>query len=226
MNTKFNVQPRPETHYYEPVASRIEKKENQILKYFPWLKVKKKELPWAIGAIGMIGYFTYTDPIFMATLTVVSAIIASCYYCTLAIPYINKVARTKISIWHITSVIFGLTLVLNAATPSHALFLDNLQTAMTNLLTDGGGGTVSEDQVKFVFTIIRIALILLFIGGGIAAYAQFQQGGNWQPLISTPVAFFVVVIAIDVMTGIIVDDNGAGASIPVPPVATILGHLI
>ncbi len=188
--------------YQEPQPKISQKKATKHL--FSLLRIEDKDLPFAIGAIALALYFGFSDPILMITLMASIFIAGSLYFLISCLPLISKKFKVRVSIWHLLTVVFGLTLALNAWEPSHALFLTGLEDAVVDLVGKGGVGSISADQIGTLFSFIRIALILVAIGGGFAAWQQQQQGQSMTPIIMFVGGLFGIVLAIDILTAVIV----------------------
>ena len=166
-------------------------------------RIEEKDLIFVIGGIGMAIYLAVTDLALLATILSSFAIAGSLYFISACLPLVSKNLNFRISIWHLLTVVCGLTLAFSAWQPSHALFLTGLETAIDGLVTSGGVGSISTAQIDTLFTFIRIALILVGLGGGFAAWQQQQQGQSMTPIIMFVGGLFGIVLAIDIMTAVI-----------------------
>ncbi len=166
-------------------------------------RIEEKDLIFVIGGIGMAIYLAVTDLALLATILGSFAIAGSLYFISACLPLVSKNLNFRISIWHLLTVVCGLTLAFSAWQPSHALFLTGLETAIDGLVTSGGVGSISTAQIDTLFTFIRIALILVGLGGGFAAWQQQQQGQSMTPIIMFVGGLFGIVLAIDIMTAVI-----------------------
>ncbi|MFM2313388.1 MAG: hypothetical protein RLZZ04_2664 [Cyanobacteriota bacterium] len=166
-------------------------------------RIEEKDLIFVIGGIGMAIYLAITDLALLATILASFAVAGSLYFISACLPLISKKLNSRISIWHLLTVVCGLTLAFSSWQPSHALFLTGLETAIDGLVTSGGVGSISTTQIDTLFTFIRIALILVGLGGGFAAWQQQQQGQSMTPIIMFVGGLFGIVLAIDIMTAVI-----------------------
>ncbi|NJK58675.1 MAG: hypothetical protein HC939_23215 [Pleurocapsa sp. SU_5_0] len=166
-------------------------------------RIEEKDLLFVIGGIGMAIYLAITDLALLATILASFAVAGSLYFISACLPLISKKLNLRISIWHLLTVVCGLTLAFSSWQPSHALFLTGLETAIDGLVTSGGVGSISTTQIDTLFTFIRIALILVGLGGGFAAWQQQQQGQSMTPIIMFVGGLFGIVLAIDIMTAVI-----------------------
>jgi hypothetical protein len=162
-------------------------------------RIEDKDLPFALGGIGMLVYLGITDPALIVTLLMSIALAGSLYFLAACLPLISKKLKFRVSVWHLLTVICGLTFALSAYEPSHALFLTGLEDAIGTLVAQNGVGSISTTQIATLFTFIRIALILVAIGGGFAAWQQQQQGQSMTPIIMFVGGLFGIVLAIDIM---------------------------
>ena len=172
----------------------------QLLSSF---RIEEKDLFFAIGGMGMALYLAITDLVLFATILGSFAIAGSLYFICASLPLISKKLNFRVSIWHVLTLGCGLTLALGSWQPSHALFLTGLETAVNGLVTNGGVGSISAAQIATLFTFVRIALVLVGIGGGFAAWQQQQQGQSMTPIIMFVGGLFGIVLAIDIMTAVI-----------------------
>ena len=166
-------------------------------------RIEDKDVFFAVGGIGMACYLGFTDPALLVTLLMSIVIAGSLYFLSACLPFISKKLQFRISIWHLLTVVCGLTFVFSPYEPAHALFLTGLEEAIDGLVASGGVGSVSTAQIDTLFTFIRIALILVGIGGGFAAWQQQQQGQSMTPIIMFVGGLFGIVLAIDIMTAVI-----------------------
>lgn len=166
-------------------------------------RIEEKDLIFVAGGIGMSIYLAITDLALLATILASFAVVGSLYFISACLPLVSKKLNFRISIWHLLTVVCGLTLVFSAWQPSHALFLTGLEEAIDGLVANAGVKSISIAQIDTLFTFIRIALILVAIGGGFAAWQQQQQGQSMTPIIMFVAGLFGIVLAIDIMTAVI-----------------------
>ncbi|WP_156114246.1 hypothetical protein [Myxosarcina sp. GI1] len=166
-------------------------------------RIEEKDLIFVVGGIGMAIYLAVTDLALLVTILASFAVAGSLYFISACLPLVSKKLNFRISIWHLLTVVCGLTLAFSAWQPSHALFLTGLEEAIDGLVASGGVGSISTAQIDTLFTFIRIALILVGLGGGFAAWQQQQQGQSMTPIIMFVGGLFGIVLAIDIMTAVI-----------------------
>ena len=166
-------------------------------------RIEEKDLIFVVGGIGMAIYLGITDLALLVTILASFAVAGSLYFISACLPLVSKKLNFRISIWHLLTVVCGLTLAFSSFEPSHALFLTGLEEAIDGLVASGGVGSISTAQIDTLFTFIRIALILVGLGGGFAAWQQQQQGQSMTPIIMFVGGLFGIVLAIDIMTAVI-----------------------
>ena len=168
-------------------------------------RIEEKDLIFVVGGIGMAIYLGITDLALLVTILCSFAIAGSLYFISACLPLVSKKLNFRISIWHLLTVVCGLTLAFSSFEPSHALFLTGLEDEIVDLVTSttNGVSSISEAQVETLFTFVRIALILVALGGGFAAWQQQQQGQSMTPIIMFVGGLFGIVLAIDIMTAVI-----------------------
>jgi hypothetical protein len=186
---------------YNPNSNNLKKP--YLKQFLSSFRIEDKDLPFALGGIGMLVYLGITDPALIVTLLMSIILAGSLYFLAACLPFISKKLKFRVSVWHLLTVICGLTFALSAYEPSHALFLTGLEDAIGTLVAQNGVGSISTTQIATLFTFIRIALILVAIGGGFAAWQQQQQGQSMTPIIMFVGGLFGIVLAIDIMTAVI-----------------------
>lgn len=186
---------------YEPLPQAKIKK-SPFSKFLDSFKITQQNAAFATLAIAIGGYVLYTDPLILLTVLFSLALASSLYFIVACLPLVSKAINFKLFFWHVLGVAGALAIVLNPFEPAHALFLTGLETAITTLVgqTDG---SVEATQVTLLFTFIRIALILVALGGGFAAWHQQQQGQSMTPIIMFVGGIFGIVLAIDVITSVV-----------------------
>ncbi|MGB5636314.1 MAG: hypothetical protein WBM86_26535 [Waterburya sp.] len=191
MNTSFESSKNPNSR--KPYSKQ----------FFSSFRIDSQDLAFAVAGISMAAYLGFTDLVLLMTILMSLAIAGSLYFITACLPIVSKKLNFKISIWHVLTVVCGLTLALGSWQPAHALFLSGLEAAVNGLVTSGGVGSISAAQIATLFTFVRIALVLVGIGGGFAAWQQQQQGQSMTPIIMFVGGLFGIVLAIDIMTAVI-----------------------
>lgn len=186
---------------YNPNSNNTKKP--YLKQFLSSFRIEDKDLPFALGGIGMLVYLGISDPALIVTLLMSIVLAGSLYFLAACLPLISKKLKFRVSVWHLLTVICGLTFALSAYEPSHALFLTGLEDAIGTLVAQNGVGSISTTQIATLFTFIRIALILVAIGGGFAAWQQQQQGQSMTPIIMFVGGLFGIVLAIDIMTAVI-----------------------
>lgn len=179
-------------------------KKSDLRRFVSSFRIESKDIPFAVLGVAGSLYLGISDPILVITILTSFLIAGSLYFIAHCLPLVSKKINFKISIWHVLTIVFASTLVFTAWQPSQALFLTGLQEAVNTLVTSGGVGSVSTAQIATLFTFIRIALVLVGIGGGFAAWQQQQQGQSMTPIIMFVGGLFGIVLAIDIMTAVIV----------------------
>ena len=198
MNNAFNVQPQPSSESQSRKSKKLYSK--KLMSNF---RIEENDLIFVIGGTGMAIYLAVTDLALLITILGSFAIAGSLYFISACLPLVSKKLNFRISIWHLLTVVCGLTLAFSSFEPSHALFLTGLEDAVNDLVTNGGVGSISAAQIATLFTFVRIALVLVGIGGGFAAWQQQQQGQSMTPIIMFVGGLFGIVLAIDIMTAVI-----------------------
>jgi hypothetical protein len=183
---------------------------NHVKNYLSSFQIKETDLPFAAIGIALAGYLSFTDPYLLMTVAISGVIAASLYFISACLPAVSKTINFRVSIWHIATIMFVGIFALNALEPAHAIFLSKLQDAVIELSGTGNGGisSISENQITTVFSFIRIALVLVAMGGAFAAWQQQQQGQNFMPIIMFVGGLFGVVLAVDLVTAFVIDAGG------------------
>ncbi|AFZ37995.1 hypothetical protein Sta7437_4533 (plasmid) [Stanieria cyanosphaera PCC 7437] len=177
---------------------------NSLMKY---LKIRPSDLPYAVGVTAGVVYLAINDAFFVFVLASFALVFGAMYYCAKVIPFLEKTIGHRISIWHVGVLVLGLTMVVGMLEPANALFLQDLE----NRVTDVIGGTSSglpPESVALIFNFLRVAFVLFVVAAGIFAFIQAQQGNDPRPIIGTIVIAFGTIMGIDVLTVLIA---GAGA---------------
>jgi len=152
----------------------------------------------------------FQDPFLLASVSGISVIAGSLWYIGTSIPAIEKLLglKNRVKFWHVATGALAIAVVVNLATPAHAIFLSGLETFVTDLVTEAadqsGGEGIDEGIVALIFNIFRLAFILLVIAASLFAYNQAQQGNDWRPIITQIALAIAIVIAIDVLTALFV----------------------
>jgi hypothetical protein len=176
---------------------------NFLKQYFSGFQIRQTDLPFAAIAIALSAYLAFTDPYLLMTVGLSGAIAGSLYFISACLPAVSKTLKFRVSIWHVATILFAGIFALSTLEPAHAVFLDNLETAITTFT--GDTSSISEDQITLVFNFIRIALVLVALGGGFAAWQQQQQGQNFMPIIMFVAGLFGVVLAVDLITAFVIE---------------------
>lgn len=113
-------------------------------------RIEEKDLIFVIGGIGMAIYLAITDLALLATILASFAVAGSLYFISACLPLISKKLNFRISIWHLLTVVCGLTLAFSSWQPSHALFLTGLETAIDGLVTNDVDLLVSLFQIRLM----------------------------------------------------------------------------
>lgn len=120
--------------------------------------------------------------------------------------------KCKLRSWHVISVVLALTTVFGALDlPAAAQFFNALEEALTSVVAESDSG-IDEGIIATIFVFFRILIVLGFIIGVVAVFAQAMRGADWQPiaqLLGVGVAF---VIGVEVITQLILEGvEGGGA---------------
>ncbi len=83
-------------------------------------RIEEKDLIFVIGGIGMAIYLAITDLALLATILSSFAIAGSLYFISACLPLVSKNLNFRISIWHLLTVVCGLTLAFSSWQPSRA----------------------------------------------------------------------------------------------------------
>lgn len=188
-----------------PLASeKAEVIHNEIQLNLPlkYLKIRPSDLPYAVGVLGGLIYLAINDAFFVFILSCFGLVFGAIYYIARTVPFLEKSIGHRISVWHLAAMVLGLTLVFNSFEPAHALFLDTLETKVSDIITASGSG-IDAAIVTLVFNFIRVAFILFVVAAGIFAFVQAQQGNDPRPIIGTIVIAFGTIMGIDVLTRLI-----------------------
>lgn len=194
MNNAFNVQPQPQPQF--------RKSKKLFTKQFASsFRIESQDMPFVVAAAGGGIYLGISDPMLLITILLSFLVAGSLYFISACLPLVSKKLDFRLSIWHVLAIGFGLTLAFNAWNPSHALFLSGLQQGVKDMLPAGSG--VEDAQVDTLFSFIKVALILVALGGGFAAWQQQQQGQSMTPIIMFVGGLFGIVLAIDIITAVV-----------------------
>ena len=199
MQTRLDLPPAPKQ---SKIATQ--KPINSLMKY---LKIRPSDLPYATGVTAGVVYLAINDAFFVFVLASLALVFGAMYYCAKVIPFVEKIIGHRISIWHVGVLVLGLTMVVGMLEPANALFLQDLE----NRVTDVIGGTASglpAESVALIFDFLRVAFVLFVVAAGIFAFIQAQQGNDPRPIIGTIVIAFGTIMGIDVLTVLIA---GTGA---------------
>ncbi len=184
-----------------PAPNKIDTKNpiNSLMKY---LKIRPSDLPCATGLAAGVVYLLINDAFFVFVLASLALVFGAIYYCAKVMPVLEKTIGHRISIWHLGVLVLGLTMVVGMLEPANALFLQDLE----NRVSDVIGGTASglpADSVALIFDFLRVAFVLFVVAAGIFAFVQAQQGNDPRPIIGTIVIAFGTIMGIDVLTVLI-----------------------
>ena len=185
---------------YEP--PRRSKKKSSTFQLFDSFKINRENVAFAALSVAILGYVGYTAPYIILPLLFSLAVAGSLYFISACLPLVSKKLNFRLSIWHVLVIAGGLTLALNPFEPSHALFLTGLEEGIVDLVGNTDG-SVEDNQIELLFTLLRIILVIVALGGGIAAWQQMQQGQSMAPIFQFIGGIFGVVLAIDIITAVI-----------------------
>ena len=184
-----------------PAPSKIatQKPVNSLMKY---LQIRQGDLPYAVGvAVGVV-YLAVSDAFFVFVVASLSLVFGAMYYCARIIPFLEKTIGHRISIWHLGVLVLGLTMVFGMLEPANALFLQDLQNKVTDVIAGTSSG-IPASSVALIFDFLRVAFVLFVVAAGIFAFVQAQQGNDPRPIIGTIVIAFGTIMGVDVLTVLI-----------------------
>jgi hypothetical protein len=154
---------------------------SSLMKY---LKIRPSDLPYATGVAAGVIYLVINDAFFVFVLASWALVFGAMYYCAKIIPFVEKTIGHRISIWHVGVLVLGLTMVIGMLEPANALFLQDLENRVTEVIGGTGSGLPAE-SVALIFNFIRVAFVLFVVAAGIFAFVQAQQGNDPRPIIGT-----------------------------------------
>jgi hypothetical protein len=202
MTKNLNLPPQPPQKSELFYKSIKPKDSNLLVDFFPLLEIKKKDLAVAALAIAGLVYIVWTNLLLTCTFGLLAISFIGLYNTAKVIPLINKLIGTKITLWHVSVLIVTGTLLLSQLEPAHAIFLDNLETALNTVITDAGIA-IPANAVSATFGFIRVVFLLAVGAGGVYAYVQAQQGNDWRPIVGTIILAIGIVVAIDAVSYIV-----------------------
>ena len=172
---------------------------NSLMKY---LKIRPSDLPCAAGLVTGVVYLSINDAFFVFVLASLALVFGAMYYCAKIMPVLEKTIGHRISIWHAGVLVLGLTMVVGMLEPANALFLQDLENRVTDVIAGTSSG-LPADSVALIFDFLRVAFVLFVVAAGIFAFVQAQQGNDPRPIIGTIVIAFGTIMGIDVLTVLI-----------------------
>ncbi|MDJ0903492.1 MAG: hypothetical protein QNJ55_32320 [Xenococcus sp. MO_188.B8] len=171
-----------------------------------YLKIRPSDLPYTAGlAVGVV-YLSINEAFFVFVLASLALVFGAMYYCAKVMPVLEETIGHRISIWHVGVLVLGLTMVLGMLQPANALFLQDLENRVTDVIA-GTGSALPADSVALIFDFLRVTFVLFVVAAGIFAFVQAQQGNDPRPIIGTIVIAFGTIMGVDVLTVLIA---GAG----------------
>lgn len=198
MQQKFNLNPNlKQTYTQNPI--------NSLMKY---LKIKPSDLPYAAALVTGVVYLSMKDAFFMFVLASLALVFGAMYYCAKVIPILERNIGCRISIWHIGVIVLGLTMVFTMFEPAHALFLQDLENRVNDVI-GGTNSSLPADSVALIFNLLRVIFVLFVVAAAIFGFVQAQQGNDPRPIITTIVIAIGTIMAVDVVTVLIA---GAGTT--------------
>ena len=172
---------------------------NSLMKY---PKIRPSDLPCAAGLVTGVVYLSINDAFFVFVLASLALVFGVMYYCAKVMPVLEKTIGHRISIWHAGVLVLGLTMVVGMLEPANALFLQDLENRVTDVIAGTSSG-LPADSVALIFDFLRVAFVLFVVAAGIFAFVQAQQGNDPRPIIGTIVIAFGTIMGIDVLTVLI-----------------------
>ena len=192
MPTKFDLPPAQK-------KINIKNPTNSLMKY---LKIRPSDLPYAAGLAAGVVYLSINEAFFVFVLASLALVFGTMYYCAKVMPILEETIGHHISIWHVGVLVLGLTMVLGMLQPANALFLQDLENRVTDVIA-GTGSALPADSVALIFDLLRVTFVLFVVAAGIFAFVQAQQGNDPRPIIGTIVIAFGTIMGIDVLTVLI-----------------------
>ena len=192
MPTKFDLPPAQK-------KINIKNPTNSLMKY---LKIRPSDLPYAAGLAAGVVYLSINEAFFVFVLASLALVFGTMYYCAKVMPVLEETIGHRISIWHVGVLVLGLTMVLGMLEPANALFLQDLENRVTDVIA-GTGSALPADSVALIFDLLRVTFVLFVVAAGIFAFVQAQQGNDPRPIIGTIVIAFGTIMGIDVLTVLI-----------------------
>ncbi|MGG6262800.1 hypothetical protein ACQ4M3_20520 [Leptolyngbya sp. AN03gr2] len=153
-------------------------------------------------------YLGFQDPLLLATLGATGIITLSTWYIGKSTPLLERVLKTRLRPWHMMTAALTIGVIVNMATPAHAVFLSGLETFITGIVTasaaQSGSTAIPPAVIGLVFNLFRLAFLLLVVAAALYAYNQAQQGNDWRPIVTQVAIAIAMVIAIDILTALFV----------------------
>ncbi len=184
-----------------PAPNKIDPK-NPINSFIKYLKIRPSDLPYATGLAAGVVYLSINDTFFVFVLASLALVFGTMYYCAKVMPVLEKTIGHRISIWHVGVLVLGLTMVVGMLEPANALFLQDLENRVTDVIGGTSSGLPAE-SVALIFDFLRVTFVLFVVAAGIFAFVQAQQGNDPRPIIGTIVIAFGTIMGIDVLTVLI-----------------------
>ncbi len=192
MQTRLDLPPAP-----NKIA--IKNPVNCLMKY---LKIRPSDLPCAAGLVTGVVYLSINDAFFVFVLASLALVFGAIYYCAKVMPVLEKTIGHRISIWHVGVLVLGLTMVVGMLEPANALFLQDLENRVSDVIGGTSSGLPAE-SIALIFDFLRVTFVLFVVAAGIFAFVQAQQGNDPRPIIGTIVIAFGTIMGIDVLTVLI-----------------------
>ena len=134
----------------------------------------------AILLVAIVAYTSITAPKVGEVFLTLILFAVSLYFALASVPIINRRFKTKISIYHVASLIIFGAVTVALSTPAQALFLTGLQTQITSLpfITDG----IGAQAVVTIINVIKVVAALLVIAAIVAGVIQSRTAQDMTPI--------------------------------------------
>ncbi|MDJ0691470.1 MAG: hypothetical protein QNJ41_23570 [Xenococcaceae cyanobacterium MO_188.B32] len=172
---------------------------SSLLKF---LKIRQGDLPYATGVTAGIVYLAINDTFLVVVLASLALVFGAMYYCAKIIPFLEKTLGHRISIWHVGVLVLVPTMVIGMLEPANALFLQDLENRVTDLIGSSSSGLTAQ-SVGLIFDFLRVTFVLFVVAAAIFAFVQAQQGNDPRPIIGTIVIALGTIMGVDVLTVLI-----------------------
>lgn len=115
----------------------------------------------------------------------------------------------RIKPMHVLALALTLTTVVTWTPPASAQFFEALEQGVTDVVSDADTG-IDETIIENIFTFFRIVIVLAFLVGVSVVLTQAFRGNDWGPIANMLGVGVAFVIVIELITSLILGDEGAG----------------